>query len=82
LRAGSGSILASEGLRRVTSFFVELQVKCENVGTPVTDSIVARNFGNGAGTLQVDMAVKDGSGRQVDTFSTGRLPVGWKVKLI
>jgi hypothetical protein len=34
------------------------------------------------GTLQVDMAVKDGSGRQVDTFSTGRLPVGWKVKLI
>jgi hypothetical protein len=105
------------------SFFVEFQAKCANTGTPVTDSIVARNFpasvaahtvkfkhhamstldlgngytgdvtaklagkiraatGNGSGTLQLDIAVKDGSGRQVDMCSTGRLPVGWKVKVV
>jgi hypothetical protein len=38
--------------------------------------------GNGSGTLQLDVAVKDGSGGQVDTCSTGRLPVGWKVKVV
>jgi hypothetical protein len=30
----------------------------------------------------LDLAVKDGSGRQVDTCSTGRLPVGWEVKVV
>jgi hypothetical protein len=122
-RCGDVTITLSGSLRRVTSLFIEFQAKCENAGTPVTDSIVARNFpasvaahtvkfehdamstldlgngyagdvtaklagkiraatGNGSGTLQLDIAVKDGSGRQVDTCSTGRLPVGWKVKVV
>jgi hypothetical protein len=38
--------------------------------------------GNGSGTVRLDIAVKDVSRRQVDTCSTGRLPVGWKVKVV
>jgi hypothetical protein len=42
-----------------------------------------RRCGGVAITLShLDLAVKDGSGRQVDTCSTGRRPVGWKVKVV
>jgi hypothetical protein len=38
--------------------------------------------GNGSGTLQVDVAVRNGSGQQVDTCTTGAVPVRWKVKFV
>jgi hypothetical protein len=38
--------------------------------------------GNGSGTLQVDVAVKNGSGQQVDTCTTGAVPIRWKVKVV
>jgi hypothetical protein len=122
-RCGDVAITLSSSLRKVKSFFVEFQAKCDNQSSPVTDSIAARNFattlashtvkfthdeatsldlgngykgaataklagkiraatGNGSGTLQLDIAVKNASGQQVDTCSTGRLPVGWKVKVV
>ena len=122
-RCGDVAIRLSGSLRRVTTFFIEFQARCENASTPVSDAITARDIpatvaahtvkfntqdtstldlgngysgdvtaqlagriraasGNGSGTLQLDIAVKDGSGRQVDTCSTGRLPVGWKVKVV
>jgi hypothetical protein len=122
-RCGDVAIRLSGSLRRVTSFFIEFQARCENASSPVSDSITAHDIpttvaahtvkftaedtstldlgngftgdvtaklagriraasGNGSGTLELDIAVKDGSGRQVDTCSTGRLPVGWKVKVV
>jgi hypothetical protein len=38
--------------------------------------------GNGSGTMQVDVAVKNASGQQVDTCTTGAVPVAWKVKVV
>jgi hypothetical protein len=122
-RCGDVAITLSSNLKKVTSFFVEFQAKCDTQATPITDSLNARNFtakvaahtvkfthdeassldlghgftgavtakltgkiraasGNGSGTLSLDIAVKNASGQQVDTCSTGRLPVGWKVKVV
>lgn len=38
--------------------------------------------GNGSGTLQVDIAVKNASGQQVDTCTTGAMPIQWRVKVV